>query len=79
MAVFSGLSFNIGPYGKKVLKSSPLKPVSQYSKHVIDGHGMDGPWVVCFQNCVPSQPPSKMAAMSRHSFNIEPYGILIVT
>jgi hypothetical protein len=23
--------------GKNVLKSSPLKPVSQYSKHVIDG------------------------------------------
>jgi hypothetical protein len=30
-------SFNIGPYGKKCLKSSPLKLVSQYSKHVIDG------------------------------------------
>jgi hypothetical protein len=29
-------SFNIGPYGKNVLKSS-LKPVSQYSKHVMDG------------------------------------------
>jgi hypothetical protein len=24
-------------WGKNVLKSSPLKPVSQYSKHVIDG------------------------------------------
>jgi hypothetical protein len=36
---------------------------------------MDGPWVVYFQNCVRwPQPPSKMAAMSRHSFNIEPYG-----
>jgi hypothetical protein len=33
--------------GKNVLKSSPLKPVSQYSKHVIDG-----PSVVNFQNCV---------------------------
>ena len=33
---------------------------------------MDGPWVVYFQNCVRGpQPPSKMAAMSRHSFNIE--------
>jgi hypothetical protein len=32
--------------GKNVLKSSPLKPVSQYSKH-----GMDGSWVVYFQNC----------------------------
>jgi hypothetical protein len=31
--------------GKNVLKSSPLKPVSQYSKHVIDG-----PYVVNFQN-----------------------------
>ena len=30
-------SFNIGPYGKIFLKSSPLKLVSQYSKHVIDG------------------------------------------
>jgi hypothetical protein len=26
--------------GKNVLKSSPLKPVSQYSKHVIDGPSM---------------------------------------
>jgi hypothetical protein len=35
---------------------------------------MDGPWVVYFQNCVRwPQPPSKMTAMSRHSFNIEPY------
>jgi hypothetical protein len=24
-------------WGKNVLKSSPLKPVGQYSKHVIDG------------------------------------------
>ena len=40
-------SFNIGPYGKNVLKSSPLKLVSQYSKHVIDG-----PYVDYFQNCV---------------------------
>jgi hypothetical protein len=48
---------------------------------------MDGPWVVYFQNCVQwPRPPSKMAAMSRHSFNIhctctddvEPYGIWIV-
>jgi hypothetical protein len=31
------MSFNIGSHGKKFLKSSPLKPVSQYSKHVIDG------------------------------------------
>jgi hypothetical protein len=31
--------------------------------------------VVYFQNCVRwPRPPSKMAAMSRHSFNIEPYG-----
>jgi hypothetical protein len=28
-------SFNIGPYGKNVLESSPLKLISQYSKHVI--------------------------------------------
>jgi hypothetical protein len=36
---------------------------------------MDGPWVVYFQNCVRwPRPPSMMAAMSRHSFNIEPYG-----
>jgi hypothetical protein len=35
MAAFSGHSFNIGPYGKNVLKSSPQKPVSQYSKHVL--------------------------------------------
>jgi hypothetical protein len=26
-----------GPMGKNVLISSPLKPVSQYSKHVTDG------------------------------------------
>jgi hypothetical protein len=33
------------------------------------------PWVVPFQNCVRQRRPvSKMAAMSRHSFNIEPYG-----
>jgi hypothetical protein len=32
---------------------------------------MDGPWVVYFQNRVRwPQPPSKMAAMSRHRFNI---------
>jgi hypothetical protein len=37
MAAISGHSFNIEPYGKYVLKSSPLKPVSQYSKHVIVG------------------------------------------
>jgi hypothetical protein len=30
MATISGHSFNIGPYGKYVLKSSPLKPVSQF-------------------------------------------------
>ena len=41
----------------------------------IDQHGLDGPWVVYFQNCVRwPRPPSKMAAMSRHSFNVEPYG-----
>jgi hypothetical protein len=40
---------------------------------------MDGPWVVSFQNCVRwPRPPSKMAAMSKHSFNIEPYGIWMV-
>jgi hypothetical protein len=33
-------------WGKNVLKSSLLKPVSQYSKHVIDG-----PLVVNCQNC----------------------------
>jgi hypothetical protein len=32
---------------KNVLKSSLLKSVSQYSKHVIDG-----PYVDYFQNCV---------------------------
>jgi hypothetical protein len=32
---------------------------------------MDGPWVVYFQNCVRwPRPPSMMAAMNRHSFNI---------
>ena len=30
-------SFNIGPYGKNVSESFPLKLLSQYSKHVIDG------------------------------------------
>ena len=40
---------------------------------------MDGPWVVYFQNCVRwPRPPSKMAAMSRHSFSIEHYGIWMV-
>jgi hypothetical protein len=28
--------------GKNVLKSSPLKPVSQYSKHVIDRWSLGG-------------------------------------
>jgi hypothetical protein len=38
-------------------------------------HGMDDPYVVNFQICVQwPWPPSKMAAFSRHSFNIEPYG-----
>jgi hypothetical protein len=32
MAAMTRLSFNIGPYGKNVQKSSPLKPVSQFLK-----------------------------------------------
>jgi hypothetical protein len=34
MATVSGHSFNIGPYGKNVLKSSPLKPVSQFKANM---------------------------------------------
>jgi hypothetical protein len=30
MGAFSGHGFNIEPYGKNVLKSSPLKLVSQF-------------------------------------------------
>jgi hypothetical protein len=30
MATISGHSFNIGPYGKYVYKSSPLKPKSRF-------------------------------------------------
>jgi hypothetical protein len=30
MATMTRLNFNIGPYGKNVEKSSPLKPVSQF-------------------------------------------------
>jgi hypothetical protein len=39
MGAFSGHTVVLAkdPMGKNVLKSSPLKPVSQYSKHVIDG------------------------------------------
>jgi hypothetical protein len=39
MATISGHTVVLAedPMGKNVLKSSPLKPVSQYSKHVIDG------------------------------------------
>jgi hypothetical protein len=33
MAIISEHSFNIGPYGKYVLKSSSLKPVSQFKAH----------------------------------------------
>jgi hypothetical protein len=34
MAAISGHSFNIGPYGKYVQKSSPLKPVSQFKANM---------------------------------------------
>jgi hypothetical protein len=34
MATISGHSFNIGPYGKYVYKSSPLKPVSQFKANM---------------------------------------------
>jgi hypothetical protein len=34
MATISRHSFNIGPYGKYVLKSSPLKPVSQFKANM---------------------------------------------
>jgi hypothetical protein len=34
MASISEHSFNIGPYGKYVLKSSPLKPVSQFKANM---------------------------------------------
>jgi hypothetical protein len=34
MATISGHSFNIGPYGKYVKKSSPLKPVSQFKANM---------------------------------------------
>jgi hypothetical protein len=67
--------FPIGSYvmGKNVLNSSPLKPVSQYSKH-----GIDGPYVVNFQNCIQwSRSRFKMAAVSEHSFNIGPLGKLL--
>jgi hypothetical protein len=47
VAILDGGRGHMTPMGKNVLKSSPLKLVSQYSKHVIDG-----PQVVNFQNCV---------------------------
>jgi hypothetical protein len=34
MATISGHSFNIGPYGKNVLKYSLLKPVSQFKPNM---------------------------------------------
>jgi hypothetical protein len=34
MATISGHSFNIGPYGKNVLKKIPLKPVSQFKANM---------------------------------------------
>ena len=34
MVAISGLSFNIGPYGKYVYKSSPLKPESQFKANM---------------------------------------------
>jgi hypothetical protein len=34
MATISGHSFNIGPYGKYVYKSSPLKPESQFKANM---------------------------------------------
>jgi hypothetical protein len=34
MATISGHSFNIGPYGKYVKKSSSLKPVSQFKANM---------------------------------------------
>ena len=35
MTAISGHSFNIGPYGKYILKSSPLKPVSQFKAWMV--------------------------------------------
>jgi hypothetical protein len=34
--------------GKNVLKSSPLKPVSQYSNHVIDGAKKENIFLLLF-------------------------------
>jgi hypothetical protein len=34
MAAISGHSFNIGPYGKYVSKSSPLKPENQFKANM---------------------------------------------
>ena len=67
MAAISGHSFNIGPYGKNNEKSSCLKLLGQLGP-------FDG-MVLGFQNCIRWTPgPSKMAAISGHSFNIGPYG-----
>jgi hypothetical protein len=37
MAAVSGHSFNIGPYGKNVLKIFPLKPVSLFALNWLTG------------------------------------------
>ena len=34
MAAISGHSFNMGPYGESILKSSPQKPVSQFKANI---------------------------------------------
>ena len=67
MAAISGHSFNIGPYGKNNEKSSRLKLLYQL--------GLNFDAMVPFQNCIRwTRGPSKMAAISGHSFNIGPYG-----
>jgi hypothetical protein len=81
--------------GKNVLKSSPLKPVSQYSKHVIDGRrflnifpigsyvktmSTDGGhlgWSFGSLDIILKVDHLRTATVSRHSFNIGPYGKIV--
>ena len=70
MAAISGHSLTWDPMGKCLKKffSETSKPVQ--SKHCVDGQWMDlyKSYVFCADR------KFKMAAVSRHSFNIGPYG-----
>jgi hypothetical protein len=70
MATISEHSFNIGPYGKYVLKSSPLKPVSQFKAH---GWSLNAQFSKLCPMTLTSIQDGRLQR-TYCSFNIGPYG-----